>query len=83
MLGTPFFLMDHVDGVVPPDVMPYTFGDNWFADAPAERQRELQDATVDVLAKLHSIPDAADDIRLPGRGRPDGRHRAAPALRTG
>jgi aminoglycoside phosphotransferase (APT) family kinase protein len=58
VLGTPFFLMDHVDGVVPPDVMPYTFGNNWFADAPAERQRDLQDCTVEVLAKLHSIPDA-------------------------
>ena len=57
VLGTPFFLMDYVSGVVPPDVMPYTFGDNWFYDAPAEAQRELQDATVDVLAKLHSIPD--------------------------
>jgi len=50
--------MDHVDGLVPPDVMPYTFGNNWFADAPAERQRELQDATVGVLATLHSIPNA-------------------------
>jgi aminoglycoside phosphotransferase (APT) family kinase protein len=58
VLGTPFFLMDHVEGVVPPDVMPYTFGNNWFADAPAERQRELQDSTVEVLAKLHSIPNA-------------------------
>src|ERR1700736_1240949 len=58
VLGTPFFVMDYVDGVVPPDVMPYTFGNNWFADAPAERQRELQDATVGVLAKLHSIPTA-------------------------
>jgi aminoglycoside phosphotransferase (APT) family kinase protein len=58
VLGTPFFLMDHVSGIVPPDVMPYTFGGNWFADAPAERRRELQDATVEVLAKLHSIPDA-------------------------
>jgi aminoglycoside phosphotransferase (APT) family kinase protein len=58
VLGTPFFVMDYVDGVVPPDVMPYTFGGNWFADAPAERQRELQDATVGVLAKLHSIPNA-------------------------
>jgi aminoglycoside phosphotransferase (APT) family kinase protein len=58
VLGTPFFLMDHVDGIVPPDVMPYTFGDNWFADAPTERQRELQDATVEVLAKLHAIPNA-------------------------
>jgi len=58
VLGTPFFLMDHVEGEVPPDVMPYTFGGNWFADAPPERQRELQDATVGVLASLHSIPDA-------------------------
>ena len=57
VLGTPFFLMDYVEGLVPPDVMPYTFGDNWFADAPAERRRELQDSTVDVIAKLHSIPD--------------------------
>ncbi|SPM32420.1 Predicted kinase, aminoglycoside phosphotransferase (APT) family, partial [Mycobacterium rhizamassiliense] len=58
VLGTPFFVMDYVDGVVPPDVMPYTFGNNWFADAPVERQRELQDTTVGVLATLHSIPHA-------------------------
>jgi aminoglycoside phosphotransferase (APT) family kinase protein len=57
VLGTPFFLMDYIDGQVPPDLMPYTFGNNWFADSPAERRRELQDSTVEVLAKLHSIPD--------------------------
>lgn len=60
VLGSPFFLMDHVDGIVPPDVMPYTFGDNWFADAPTDKQRLLQDSTVEVLAKLHAIPDAAE-----------------------
>jgi aminoglycoside phosphotransferase (APT) family kinase protein len=59
VLGTPFFLMDYVEGVVPPDVMPYTFGDNWFHDAAGESQRQLQDSTVEVIAKLHSIPDAA------------------------
>lgn len=59
VLGSPFFLMDHVEGIVPPDVMPYTFGGNWFADAPPERQRELQDSTVAVLAALHAVPDAA------------------------
>ena len=58
VLGTQFFLMDYVSGVVPPDVMPYTFGGNWFADSPAESQRALQDNTVDVLAKLHAIPSA-------------------------
>jgi aminoglycoside phosphotransferase (APT) family kinase protein len=57
VLGTQFFLMDYVEGRVPPDVMPYTFGGNWFADAPAESRRELQDATVEVIAKLHSIPE--------------------------
>ncbi len=59
LLGSPFFLMDLVEGIVPPDVMPYTFGGNWFADAPADKRRELQDATVAVLAALHGIPDAA------------------------
>lgn len=59
VLGTPFFVMDRVAGDVPPDVMPYTFGGNWFADATPAQQRQLQDSTVEVLAKLHTIPDAA------------------------
>lgn len=57
VLGAPFFLMDYIDGEVPPDVMPYTFGGNWFADAPVEQQRKLQDTSVGVLAKLHAIPN--------------------------
>lgn len=57
VLGKPFFVMEHVGGAVPPDLMPYTFGDNWFADAPASRQHQLQDATIAVLAQLHSVPD--------------------------
>ncbi len=56
VLGTPFFLMDFVEGVVPPDVMPYTFGNNWLYDASVKSQRLLQDATVEVIAKVHSIP---------------------------
>lgn len=68
VLGTPYFVMDYVDGEVPPDVMPYTFGNNWFADAPAERQRELQDATVGVLAKLHAIPGAAEEFGFLAEG---------------
>lgn len=64
VLGTPFFLMDYVSGVVPPDVMPYTFGNNWFADSPADSQRELQDNTIDVLAKLHAIPEPETTFRF-------------------
>ncbi|PWN04685.1 aminoglycoside phosphotransferase [Nocardioides silvaticus] len=58
VLGTPFFLMDRLEGAVPPDVMPYPFGDNWLYDAPAEQQARLQRSTIEVLAKLHGIPDA-------------------------
>nr|WP_109510848.1 phosphotransferase family protein [Mycolicibacter kumamotonensis] len=69
VLGRPFFLMDRVDGQVPPDVMPYTFGGNWFADATAEQQKTLQDSTIEVLAKLHAIPAAATTFDFLDEGR--------------
>jgi aminoglycoside phosphotransferase (APT) family kinase protein len=54
VLGLPFFVMERVDGVVPPDILPYNFM-SWLTDAtPAERRR-LQESTVAVLARLHSI----------------------------
>jgi len=56
--GVPLFAMERVDGVVPPDVMPYTFGDNWLFDATPTQQRTLQDSSVEVLANLHGIEDA-------------------------
>ncbi len=60
VLGTPFFLMDRIDGLVPPDVPPYNWGDNWLADASVEDQRRLQDNTVKAIAGLHAIQDASD-----------------------
>jgi aminoglycoside phosphotransferase (APT) family kinase protein len=54
-MGAPFFVMSRVDGVVPPDVMPYTFGDNWLYDAPEIQQRKLQNSTVEAIAALHAI----------------------------
>jgi aminoglycoside phosphotransferase (APT) family kinase protein len=72
VLGAPFFFMERVEGIVPPDVMPYTFGDNWFFDASAEDRRRLQDQTVAAIAGLHRIPDAEatfgflDDRDRPG-----------------
>ena len=64
VLGTPFFLMDRVEGAVPPDVLPYNFGDNWLFDAGAEQQRRLQDNTVAVIAGLHGIVDAASTFKF-------------------
>lgn len=60
-LGAPFFVMDRVEGRVPPDVMPYTFG-SWLADASPREQRRLQDASVGVLAELHAIDASSPDL---------------------
>lgn len=57
VLGQPFFFMERLDGIVPPDVMPYTFGDNWFFDADPADQRRLQDSTVRAIAGIHAISD--------------------------
>jgi aminoglycoside phosphotransferase (APT) family kinase protein len=57
--GTPFFVMSRVDGDVPPDVMPYPFGECWLYDASAAEQRRLQESTIRVLAGLHSISEPA------------------------
>ncbi len=69
-LGVPFFLMQQVDGIVPPDVMPYTFG-SWLKDASVEDQRKLQDETVEVIATLHAIgvdDDEAKFLEFPHAG---------------
>jgi aminoglycoside phosphotransferase (APT) family kinase protein len=50
-------VMRRVDGVVPPDVMPYPFGDNWLFEASAEQRQKLHDTSVQVLADLHAVPD--------------------------
>ncbi|MGW5071607.1 phosphotransferase family protein [Rhodococcus sp. NPDC004095] len=55
-LGAPFFVMQRIQGEVPPDVMPYNFG-SWLSEATPEQRRALQDASVEVLAQLHAIPD--------------------------
>jgi aminoglycoside phosphotransferase (APT) family kinase protein len=55
VLDVPFFVMERVEGEVPPDVMPYTFGDNWLFDADPAQQRKLQDTSVGILAALHGI----------------------------
>ena len=54
-IGSPFFVMGRIDGEVPPDVMPYNFGDSWVYDSTPEQQQTLQRSSIDVLARLHAI----------------------------
>ena len=52
-MGAPFFVMHHVDGQIPPDVMPYNFG-SWLTEAsPVDRQR-VERTTVEQLVRVHA-----------------------------
>ena len=67
-LGAPFFVMERVEGLVPPDVPPYTFGDNWFFDAPTADQHRLECKAVEVLVRLHRVPSDGPASFLAGEG---------------
>ena len=69
-LGAPFFVMSRVEGEIPPDILPYNFGDSWlFAAAPDDRRR-LQDASVGVLAELHAIERPTEQFGFLGLDAP-------------
>ncbi len=55
VIGVPFFVMERVNGIVPPDVLPYTFGDNWFFEADLADQQRLERSAVEALAALHAL----------------------------
>jgi aminoglycoside phosphotransferase (APT) family kinase protein len=54
VLGAPFFVMERIEGIVPPDILPYNMM-SWVLEGSSEDRRRLQEATVAALAKLHSI----------------------------
>jgi aminoglycoside phosphotransferase (APT) family kinase protein len=68
-LGTAFFVMERVDGVVPPDVMPYPFG-SWLSEASRPDQERLQRASVRVLVDLHGADVTPQDVAFLELDRP-------------
>lgn len=59
-LGSPFLIMDRIDGRVPPDRMPYTFG-SWLTEATDAERDRLEKTSVEVLAGVHTItPERVD-----------------------
>jgi aminoglycoside phosphotransferase (APT) family kinase protein len=67
-LGAPFFVMDRVDGRVPPDVLPYPFDGSWVQEATPEERATMQRLTVDVLAAIHGVPVDGDTARYLSAG---------------
>jgi aminoglycoside phosphotransferase (APT) family kinase protein len=86
-LGAPAILMERIDGRVPPDAMPYTYGGNWLHEASDTERAGLERASVALLAELHTAPLAqAGFLRSPdaaGRRAAAARGRATRLLRLG
>ncbi len=70
VLGGPFFVMERIDGLVPPDVLPYTFGGNWVFDASDADRRTLQDSALETLAGIHRITPVDHDLGFLQHDRP-------------
>ena len=51
-LGSPFLVMERVEGRVPSDNPPFVMS-GWVHDAPVDLQRRLQDEFVSVCARIH------------------------------
>jgi aminoglycoside phosphotransferase (APT) family kinase protein len=71
-LGVPFFTMEHVDGLVPPDNLPYTM-EGWVVDAEPDQQNRMWWSGIDALAAVHRTDWRSlrlDWLGDPNRGRP-------------
>ena len=71
-LGVPFFTMEHVEGLVPPDNIPYTM-EGWVIEATPEQQERLWWSGIDALAAVHKTDWRAAGLEwldMPARGKP-------------
>lgn len=71
-LGVPFFTMEHVEGLVPADNLPYTM-EGWVIEATPEQQATMWWSGIDALAAVHRTDWRAaglDWLDDPSRGKP-------------
>ena len=54
VLEVPFFVMEQVDGRVPPDIPPYVFG-GWILETSLENQKILEHQSVGIISQLSKI----------------------------
>jgi aminoglycoside phosphotransferase (APT) family kinase protein len=70
--GVPFFSMDHIEGQVPSDNIPYTM-EGWVIEATPEQQERMWWSGIDALAAVHRTDWRAlglDWLGDPARGKP-------------
>lgn len=68
ILGAPFYVMEAVEGLVPPDNPPFSTG-GWIFEATRDEQRRLHTSGLDAVADLHAIdPDVFSFLDRPEHG---------------
>lgn len=68
VLGAPFFVMDRVDGRVPPDMPPYHL-DGWVAEADVAVRKRMWWGTLERLAQVHRLDHRALGLEFLDRPR--------------
>jgi aminoglycoside phosphotransferase (APT) family kinase protein len=71
-LGVPFFTMEHVEGLVPSDNIPYTL-EGWVIEATPGQQERMWWSGIEALASVHKSDWRAlglDWLDMPARGKP-------------
>lgn len=63
VFGAPFFVMEEVHGVVPPDSPPYHV-DGWLLEVSPEVRERIWWGCIDTIAELHGV--SAQDVGLSG-----------------
>lgn len=53
-IGVPFFVMERIAGIVPPDILPYTWG-SWVTELDATDLGRMTVESVDALVSIHSV----------------------------
>ena len=53
-IGVPFFVMERIDGIVPPDIPPYTWG-SWVTECSESQLESMTTDAVEALAAIHSV----------------------------
>ncbi len=70
-LGSPFLVMERVDGVTPPDLPPYVFS-GWVVELDEAQREEMVVNAIRVLAQLHEITPTTHDLSFLGSSARDG-----------
>ncbi|MEV4204774.1 phosphotransferase family protein [Nocardia salmonicida] len=63
VFGSPFLVMERVEGRAPSDNPPYVFF-GWLFDATAAERELIADATVEVIAQVHAIDEVTQRFPL-------------------